>query len=159
MQHRRRLLKPVLIIGVGNPSRGDDALGPMLIERLEVLDLADVELLTDFQLQVEYAIDLQGREAVIFVDASLNGDEPYDFRPIEPAEDNTYSSHAMSPAAVLHAYRKLYGEPPKAWVMGIRGYEFDLGEALSPQATHNLDAALAFLASSPDRPWFPAAGR
>lgn len=64
---------PILIIGIGNPSRGDDALGPLAIERLEALDLAGVELLTDFQLQVEYALDLAGRRRVIFVDASVSG--------------------------------------------------------------------------------------
>lgn len=145
MQHRRLLLKPVLVIGIGNPSRGDDALGPMLIERLEALDLPEVELLTDFQLQIEYAYDLQGRKTVIFADACVSGLEPYAFEPVEPAEDTSYSSHALSPAAVLHGYRKLYGTPPKAYVLAIRGYEFELGEGLSTPAATNLVAALGWL--------------
>ncbi len=134
-----------LIVGIGNPSRGDDALGPSLIERLDALNLADVELLTDFQLQVEYAIDLQCRQKVIFVDASVSDAEPYEFKRIEPAADTSYSSHALSPAALLQAYRRLYGQPPEAWVLAIRGYEFELGEGLSPQALLNLEQALAHL--------------
>jgi hydrogenase maturation protease len=65
---------PLLVIGIGNPSRGDDALGPLFIERVEIL-LADelargqIELLTDFQLQLEHALDLAGRARVVFVDA------------------------------------------------------------------------------------------
>lgn len=145
MQHGSLLLKPILIIGIGNPSRGDDALGPTLIERLEAWNLPDVELLTDFQLQVEYAFDMQGRDRVIIVDASIGGNEPYDYHAAEPAEDNSYSSHALSPAAILHHYAKLYGEPPDTWVMAIRGYVFELGEGLSPQAAANLEAALARL--------------
>lgn len=137
---------PILIIGIGNPSRGDDALGPLAIERLEALDLAGVELLTDFQLQVEYALDLAGRRRVIFVDASVSGSEPFALAPVRPAEDASYSSHELSPAAVLHACQKLCGEAPAAEVLGIRGYGFELGEGLSPQATANLDAAMAFLA-------------
>jgi hydrogenase maturation protease len=148
MQHRSLLLKPILIIGIGNPSRGDDALGPMLIERLETLDLPDVELLTDFQLQVDYAYDLQGRRTVIFADACVSGPEPYDFKPIAPAEDSSYSSHALSPSAVLHGYQKLYGQPPEAYVLAMRGYEFELGEVLSSRAAANLDAALAWLMDS-----------
>ena len=35
-----QLTAPILIIGIGNPSRGDDALGPLLIERLEALNSA-----------------------------------------------------------------------------------------------------------------------
>jgi hydrogenase maturation protease len=138
-------LKPILVIGVGNPSRGDDALGPMLVERLESLDPPDVEVLTDFQLQVEYAFDMQDRSAVIFVDASLSGVEPYEFKRIEPEEDTSYSSHALSPSALLQTYQHLYGEPPNAYVLAIRGYEFDLGQALSPLARRNLDEAFAYL--------------
>lgn len=115
----------------------------MLIERLERLELADVELLTDFQLQVEYAAEIQGRATVIFVDACVSGPEPYAFAPVEAAEDDSYSSHALSPAAVLHACRKLFGDPPAAWTLAIRGYAFDLGAAPSRQARSNLESALA----------------
>lgn len=131
----------VLVIGIGNPSRGDDALGPYLIERLETLDLPGVELLTDFQLQVEYALDLQGRREVVFVDAAAAGPEPWGFAPVAPARDTSYSSHELSPAAVLHAYEKLFGPAPSARLLTIRGYEFGLGTPLSPAAEANLDAA------------------
>ena len=132
---------PILIIGIGNPSRGDDALGPMLIDRLEALQLADVELLTDFQLQVEFALDLQGRQRVIFVDASLDAVAPFAFAPVVAAEDASFTSHALSPGAVLHAYQKLIGDPPPAYVLAIRGEAFELGEGLSAQAATNLDVA------------------
>ena len=69
----------VLIVGIGNPSLGDDALGPLLIERLETLlaqeDPAaalNIELLSDFQLQIEHALDLLNRSLVLFVDAHVN---------------------------------------------------------------------------------------
>lgn len=134
-----------LIIGIGNPSRGDDALGPLLIERLEALRLPDVELLTDFQLQVEYALDLRGRREVVFVDASLDTPAPFTFTTAVATEDASYSSHELSPGAVLHAYRKLFGEPPPASVLAIRGEAFELGEGLSMAAAANLQAALSFL--------------
>jgi hydrogenase maturation protease len=147
MRHRARLLlsapAPILIIGIGNPSRGDDALGPLLIERLAALHLPDVELLTDFQLQVEFALDLQGRQRVIFVDASLTAPPPFSFTPVVAEKDASYSSHALSPGAVLHAYQKLFDEPPPAYVLAIRGESFELGEDLSAAATANLAAALA----------------
>jgi len=136
---------PILIIGIGNPSRGDDALGPMLIEHLEALALPDVELITDFQLQVEFALDLQARQKVIFVDASLNAAPPFTFTPVVAAEDTSYSSHALSPSAVLHAYQKLFGEPPPSSVLAIRGEAFELGEGLSEAAKTHLEAALEWL--------------
>ncbi|MCC7218819.1 MAG: hydrogenase maturation protease, partial [Burkholderiales bacterium] len=67
-------IAPFLVIGIGNPSRGDDALGPLLVERIEAMDLPGVECLTDFQLQVEHALDLVGREQVVFVDATAAGE-------------------------------------------------------------------------------------
>ena len=132
-----------LIIGIGNPSRGDDALGPRLIERLEVLALPDVELLTDFQLQVEYVLDLHGRREIIFVDAAASGTAPCTFAPVEPERDTSFSSHALSAPALLAAYAQHFGDaPPPSYLLAIRGYAFELGAALSRQAHGNLDVAL-----------------
>ena len=93
----------LLIIGIGNPSRGDDAIGPVAIERLGALGLPDTELLTDFQLQVEYALDLVGRREVVFIDAAASGPAPFSFQPAAPVADASATSHALSPAAVLDA--------------------------------------------------------
>jgi len=137
---------PVLIIGIGNPSRGDDALGPLCIERLEAMGLREMALLTDFQLQVEFALDLAGRREVVFVDASASGPEPYAFCPVGPAAGMSHTSHAISPGAVLAACEQVgVTPPPSAHVLAIRGHAFELGEGLSPAAARNLEAALDFL--------------
>lgn len=139
-------LAPRLVIGIGNPSRGDDALGPLALERLAALGLPDVELLTDFQLQVEHALDLSGRSEVIFIDASVSARAPYEFGPVVAAADASVTTHALSPAAVLDTYtRVIGGPPPEARVLAIRGYTFELGEALSCKAEQNLDAAVVML--------------
>lgn len=137
---------PILILGIGNPSRGDDALGPLCIAGLEALGLAGVELLTDFQLQVEHALDLAGRREVVFVDAAARGPAPFAFRPLTPAPDFTHTSHALPPEAVLATCARVGVPPPQtAHVLAIRGYDFHLGAPLSPQAASNLQAALAWL--------------
>jgi hydrogenase maturation protease len=104
---------PILVIGIGNPSRGDDAIGPLAIERLEALGLPGVELLTDFQLQVEHALDLVGRSEVVFVDATVAGEGPFSFEPVAPAADLSATTHALAPAAVLDVYRQ-YTDAPRA---------------------------------------------
>jgi hydrogenase maturation protease len=137
-----------LIIGIGNPSRGDDAIGPLAIERLEALHLHDAELLTDFQLQVEHALDLVGRREVVFIDAAASGVEPFDFGPENPRADASATSHALSPAAVLQAFLRVTDEPlPAAFVLAVRGYDFELGAPMSAAAARNLDAALEMLVS------------
>lgn len=140
---------PLLVVGIGNPSRGDDALGSLFVDRAEEslraeVSAGQVEFLTDYQLQVEHALDLVGRQRVVFVDASVRAAAPYDYARVEPHRDDSFSSHALSPAAVLDAHRSVVGEPPPAWVLAIRGSSFELGEDLSPAASANLDAALTF---------------
>lgn len=145
---------PLLVLAVGNPSRGDDALGSLFVERAAELlraeiDAGLVELLTDYQLQVEHSLDLTGRERVVFVDASVRAKAPYEYAPVEPCRDESFSTHAMSPAAVLDTHRSVVGEPPPSWVLAIRGESFELGDGLSPAAASNLEAALRFFVTLP----------
>lgn len=141
----------ILIFGYGNPSRGDDALGPALLEALDAkLDervrqaVGGVELQTDFQLQIEHALDLVGRRLVLFADAHLACPAPWSLTPLHAAADPSYSTHAISPASVLRVYQDVRGEaPPPCFLLGIRGERFELGEDLSAGAKANLDAAVA----------------
>ena len=140
---------PLLVLAVGNPSRGDDALGALFEERALALLEAEVaagqlELLCDYQLQIEHALDLEGRRQIVFVDASVRAEAPYEYAPVYARRDESFSSHALSPAAVLETHRSLAGEPPPAWVLAIRGERFELGEGLSPAAAGHLEAALTF---------------
>ncbi|MCU0969557.1 MAG: hydrogenase maturation protease [Rubrivivax sp.] len=140
---------PLLILAVGNPSRGDDALGPVLVERLLAEGVGrdgGIELLTDFQLQVEHALDLAGRRAVLFVDAAwpcpaAAGGTP---QRIVADEAAPLSSHALRPQAVLRVFERVHGAPaPPAWLLAIEGASFELGAPLSDAATAGLDTALA----------------
>jgi hydrogenase maturation protease len=147
---------PILILTCGNPSRGDDALGSALHDLLEehkreTGELAEVEVLTDFQLQIEHAVDLEGRESVIFADASINCAEPFTMTPLAPARDDTFTTHAMSPASVLSVYRQVNAqEPPPAYMLEIRAYEFGLGKGMTDRASVNLQKAFEHILS---RPW------
>jgi hydrogenase maturation protease len=139
------LSTPILVFGWGNPSRGDDALGPLFVDAIESLALPHVECLTDFQLQVEHALDLQGRSRVLFIDASLDAEAPFSITPIAPAKDTSFTTHAMSPQSVLHVYTELNDDdPPPTWLLAIRGERFELGEELTPAAREHLAQALAW---------------
>lgn len=139
-------VRPVLVIAIGNPSRGDDALGPLLAERLESLALPQVEVLTDFQLQIEHALDLLGRQEVIFVDARAAGAAPVTIDPLTAAGAESITTHALAPQALLASFQRLTGEAsPRSRLLAIRGYEFELGGPLTAAAAANLDAAMATL--------------
>jgi hydrogenase maturation protease len=145
----------VLVLTCGNPSRGDDALGPALHDLMRERqtsgdEFGDVELLTDFQLQVEHAVDLRDRRWVLFADADVGVTPPYALQPVYPERDISYTTHAMSPAAVLAVYEQVYREsPPPAFVLSIRGDEFGLGQPLSAAARNYLEQAFAFVRGLP----------
>jgi hydrogenase maturation protease len=140
------VVAPLLIVAVGNPSRGDDALGPALIERLRAGGVdADggVELLVDFQLQVEHALDLVGRRAVLFVDAARTGTvDGVALCPIAADDAAPLWSHALRPQAVLAVYAQVqHDAPPPAWLLAIEGRDFVLGEELRAEARRRLEEA------------------
>jgi len=133
---------PILIFAIGNESRGDDALAPLLVRQLQTECIEQVELIEDYQLQVEHVTDLAGRSAVLFVDADVSCVEPFHFSEIAAEHDHSYTSHAMTPFALLHTYRQVYGvDAPPAFLLRIRGYDFELGNPLSVKVVVNLEAA------------------
>lgn len=137
----------LLVFAWGNASRGDDALGPMFAERLRAAlgEREDVECLDDFQLQVEHALDLVGRERVLFVDASLDCPAPFEVKTVHPRADTSVSTHALSPQALLHVYAQLNaGPPPACQLLALRGERFELGEAPTAAAVAHLQAGLGW---------------
>ncbi|MCX7084191.1 MAG: hydrogenase maturation protease [Methylococcales bacterium] len=140
------MLKPILIFGYGNLSRGDDALGPLLLEYIEQhCDLNQIDILCDFQLQIEHALDIKNRTLVLFVDASVAGQQAIHFSQLQASKDRTYTTHAMSPAAILDVYQSIQKQaPPPSFLLTIKAEKLELGEGLSPVATQNLQAACVF---------------
>lgn len=154
------MVSPYLVFAIGNESRGDDALAPLLVRQLlgEGVN-PQIEFIEDYQLQVEHVTDLVGRSAVLFVDADMSCEAPFQFSEISAIQDNSYTSHAMTPFALLHTFRQVYGtDAPNSFLMRIRGYGFELGESLSKEAAANLALAtteirlwLAYLPPPPHR--------
>ena len=137
----------ILLFGYGNPGRGDDALGPELISHIAQLHLDGVQCQNDMQLQVEHVTDLNGCDQVLFIDADTSCAEPFEFSGIGAGKDDSYTSHSMSPSALLHAYRRVYGkDAPPAFLLRVRGYGFQLGDPLSDLARVNLEAATKLVA-------------
>jgi hydrogenase maturation protease len=134
---------PLLVFAIGNESRGDDALAPLLVRKLVTEGInTHVELIEDYQLQVEHVTDLEGRSAALFVDADMSCEAPFHFSEITALQDNSYTSHAMSPFALLHTFSQVYGSgAPRCFLLRIRGYGFELGESLSKEAAINLELA------------------
>lgn len=140
----------MLILGWGNPGRGDDGLGPEFVRAVGELSLPGVIGESDYQLQVEDASAVAGYEEVLFVDADRRGPEPFGVERLSPDDGRlAFSTHSVSPAAVLALARDLFQAEPESWLLGIRGYEFDeFDERLSCRARANLEQALQYVKSA-----------
>ena len=142
-----------LLLGWGNPGRLDDGLGPACVEKLRELGTSGVVLDSDYQLTMEDAAEVAGHPRVVFVDAARTGPEPFFCRRLRPSRDgSSFSTHSVTPAAVLSLARDLFEAEPEAWIVGIRGYAFDeFGETLTDGARANLAAAVGFLHENLER--------
>jgi len=140
----------VVVFAAGNRSRGDDALGPLLLERLGhwLADAgrgAEFDLIEDYQLQIEHALDLQGRRLALFIDAGWRTAAPLAFYALLPIAAEA-STHALSAQAVLGVYRRITGTaPPPSYMLCVRGEHFELGAGLSAAANANAERAWQLL--------------
>ena len=136
----------LVVFGWGNDARGDDGLGPLLLARVAGAGWPKVTTIEDFQLQIEHALDLEGAEAALFLDAGRETPAPFAFAEIGPKRVATHTTHAIAPEAVLDVFARTLGKtPPPSFMLCVRGERFELGEGLSAVAAERLEAAWAFL--------------
>jgi len=72
-------LDDVLVIGYGNPGRLDDGLGPAFADAIAGEPLSGVTVDSNYELTVEDSDAVSRHKVTIFVDASVNGREPFFF--------------------------------------------------------------------------------
>lgn len=125
----------LMIIGYGNPLRGDDGLGWQAARRLadEVRDGVDV--IACHQLMPELAEPLSRADRAVFIDAAPPGDPPGTIvmgsvQP-RPADPGAFTHH-LDPAGLLELARSLYGQAPPAELITVAGQQFGFSEQLSP---------------------------
>jgi len=106
---------------------------------------SEIELDTNYQLNIEDAEQIAGYDVVYFVDATIEPIEQYSLTKVEPSDAKVeFTMHAVSPAFVLDLCRKLFGKAPETWLLHLKGYEWEFEEKLSTKASQNLEAALLF---------------
>lgn len=138
----------MLLIGYGNPGRGDDGLGPAFSQAMAVRALPGWEVDTDYQLVAEHALAVSHHDLVVFADAEIGGKAAYSFRPVRRGAPHGLGSHSLVPETVLALCDTLYDARPRAYVLGITGRDFgNMKEGLSKQAEANLAEAERFFLS------------
>ena len=140
-----------LIIGYGNPLRGDDGIGQAAAQALAnapAIDCADV--VACHQLLPELADCIAKADLVVFIDAAADI-QPGSIviRKIQGASTpggSTFSSglvHTATPAALLDLAIRLYGRSAEAFLVTVGISSFELGEGFSEVVAAALPEAVA----------------
>ena len=139
-----------LIFGIGNVGRKDDGIGWAFLDDLKTENI-DCDIAYRYQLQVEDAELLCNYEKVIFIDSSKEDiDNGFYFKTCESSDEFSFSTHELAPQTVLFLAKELYQHSPKAFILGVQGYQWNLEQGLSEKAKINLDTAKTYLFESID---------
>lgn len=147
----------VLIIGYGNPLRGDDGVGWHAAQQLaQAVPSSTVHVLACHQLTPDLAAPLSGVDRVIFIDACVDDAAPHhrgtgpQLREQIIAAPSPHSlpapgafSHHLTPAALLACTHILYGAHPQAVVLTVSGTSFGYAEQVSAPVRAMIPALLA----------------
>jgi hydrogenase maturation protease len=132
-------LNKTLIIGIGNNTRQDDGLGWCFLDNLIKEGYNEDNLLYKYQLMVEDAELIAEYDTVIFVDACITAlENGFIIERIYPAEQVAFSTHEVPPNQILNLCETIYNKKPKAFMVKIQGYIWDIEIGLSEKASNNL---------------------
>lgn len=144
----------VMVFTWGNPSRGDDGVGPWFADWMRQPTQLQATLVEDFQLQVEHLLDCQQGELLLFIDAGCDGGRDFQFEEVAATDDIAHTSHALTPAQLLGQYRRVFKTlPPPAFQLTIAGSTFELGQPMSAATEarcHSATALVTMLLSKPN---------
>jgi hydrogenase maturation protease len=124
----------VLVVGYGNPLRGDDGLG-WHAARLLATDprLADARVLARHQLVPELAVDVSRASLAVLVDAAADGAPgSISVRRVQPRQPtSTAWSHHLAPETLGWLAQALYGAIPPLVLVSVAAGSFAVDDRLT----------------------------
>lgn len=138
----------ILVIGVGNEYRSDDAAGLVVARRLRQLSLGNITVIEESGEGTDLMESWKGADTVIIVDAASSGAKPGTIHRIDtraqriPTGLLRYSTHAFSVGEAVELARAMNRLPPRMVVYGIEGERFDEGTVLSRAVQGSVDTVV-----------------
>ena len=137
----------VLVIGIGNPDRGDDGIGPAVARRLRGRLPPGVSVLERGGDILALTEDWEDFSAVILVDAVAPITKPGRLHRLDlaktplPVAFAPRSTHAFGLAETVELARSLARLPPFLVAYLIEGEQFEAGGPLSPTVARAVEEA------------------
>jgi hydrogenase maturation protease len=128
-----------LVVGVGNPDRGDDGVGRLVARLLRGRVPADVRIEEQAGGAAELIALLQEADHAILVDAAMSGAPPGAIRRLDcragevPPGGSSASSHGFGVAEAMALATALSCLPRTCVVYAIEAASFTLGDGMSPE--------------------------
>jgi hydrogenase maturation protease len=135
-----------LIVGYGNPLRGDDGVGQAVAQAFAGEDAIDgVDAFACHQLTPELAERFASAARVVLIDAAAGAEAGrVSVTPLQPAPAPASTlGHHVEPAQLLHMAQALYGRSPEAWLITVGAGSLELGEGLSAPVMAALPEVIA----------------
>lgn len=138
-------MSTVALLALGNPWRGDDALGLRAAAAARQRAPHSIELRTQHLLGPEDVLIMEDAAVALFVDASLQEEGAFRLSRIAAAGQDSVLRHGPSPAQALAWAGLVLERVPPAFLLAIHGMAFEAAAGLSRQAAIHLEKALDFL--------------
>ena len=152
-----RVSRKIMVLGLGNPDRGDDGIGVRVARQLAGRLSPDVELLTCQSDMLSLIEDWAGIDALVCIDATTTMGTPGRVHRIDlatgelPLDIISTSSHALGLGEAIHLARALQRAPRHIVVYAIEGSCFDRGAPLSAAVTAAAEEVVDQVVADVDR--------
>jgi hydrogenase maturation protease len=146
---KRNPVQKILVIGYGNPLRGDDGFGGLAASYVEERQIPGVEVIVSHQLNPEHAALVPESSHAIFLDAAV-GDEPGALRatPVERCDLSSSGMHHFEPGNLLALAQAIYGQAPPATLITATARSFQHGPEICAEVRQAAAKAAEAIASA-----------
>jgi hydrogenase maturation protease len=151
-------MNKTILIGYGNIDRQDDGASWYILQRIAMeMDLEfptepsdelpqnqdALQFFFTLQLTPELAEDLAKFDRIFFIDTHT-GNIPVDVqvKEIHASFQQSPFTHHLTPETLLSFCDHLYNRQPSAYLISVRGYEFDFVQGISPKTKTNIEEVI-----------------
>lgn len=142
----------LLVIGVGNRDRGDDAAGPVVCDLLRATDVAGVDTMVLEGSVVDLPLHWTPDDHVVIVDAAAPTGDPGRITVVDALAERlvapgAVSTHTVDVGAAVELARAMDRLPAALTIVGIEGASFEFDAELGREVRGAVDRIVTRLAN------------
>jgi hydrogenase maturation protease len=147
----------LLVVGIGNRDRGDDAVGPVVCDLVRAAGLPRVRTLVLEGSVLDLPMHWGADDRVVIVDAAAPAGQPGRIVDVDGLADrlvapSTVSTHSIDVGAAIELARALDRMPAELSIVGVEGGSFEFGADLTEEVAHAVGRVVARITRRASRP-------